>query len=585
MIAHEVGERERERPARIDDAKLGARIDPRLHAPSVAGRWQPAWRGVTVASAVRGLRVSAVTAGPGVAPVPRRCAPVARRRAVALALLLVAALLAAALAGPQHAGAQAPAVPTPAPTPVEVRVMTFNIWLGGDVVDFAKVIDAITAARADIVGLQEAEGNTQRIAEALHWPYWSDRLHVVSRFPLIDPPEAHGEYVLAQVRPGQVFALANEHLTSDPYGPYLVRSGQSLAQVLANERATRVPEINAAVAAIRPALRRGVPTFMTGDSNTPSALDWTPAVDAVRADVHYPVPWPVTRAIVRAGFTDTYRAVHPDPVATPGITWTFGYPFPRRAANEVIDRIDFVQASRGVAGRRQRDRRPVRDARRHLPGRPVSLRPPRRRLRRPLHARRPGAVRVGARPARRARRPDPGSLRRPARRGDRHAADRARGWPRARRAHDPSAAGGELLRRGPFGSGDLRPGRYDALLVTRGDRVLSRSTFWVVRRTRAPRCAARGRVRAGRADPGVVEQRARARRDWVGIWKAGDTDLYNDYLTFVYTGATVAGATTIAGDAKTFPPGRYVVRLLQDDGYGELARSSFTVTPVSGPRG
>ena len=37
------------------------------------------------------------------------------------------------------------------------------------------------------------------------------------------------------------------------------------------------------------------------------------------------------------------------------------------------------------------------------------------------------------------------------------------------------------------------------------------------------------------------------RRDWVGIWKAGDVDLYNDYLTFAYTGATVAGSTTIAG--------------------------------------
>jgi len=130
--------------------------------------------------------------------------------------------------------------------------------------------------------------------------------------------------VLAQVRPGEVFALANEHLTSDPYGPYLVPSNQTLAQVLANERATRVPEINAALTAVQPALRRGIPTFMTGDFNTPSALDWTPAVDAVRGDVHYPVPWPVTRAVARAGFTDTYRAVHPDPVATPGITSTFG---------------------------------------------------------------------------------------------------------------------------------------------------------------------------------------------------------------------------------------------------------------------
>jgi hypothetical protein len=44
-----------------------------------------------------------------------------------------------------------------------------------------------------------------------------------------------------------------------------------------------------------------------------------------------------------------------------------------------------------------------------------------------------------------------------------------------------------------FGSGGLRAGRYDALLVTRRDRVLSRSTFWVVDRGARPRL----RVTAG----------------------------------------------------------------------------------------
>jgi hypothetical protein len=131
---------------------------------SVAG-WHRARRTVTVALAVRTLRPGA---------------------AVALLALLVA------LAGTTPATAQQPGVPTPAATPARVRVMTFNIWLGGDVVDFGKVIDAITAARADIVGLQEAEGNTRRTAEALHWPYWCDRLHVVSRFPLIDPARGEG---------------------------------------------------------------------------------------------------------------------------------------------------------------------------------------------------------------------------------------------------------------------------------------------------------------------------------------------------------------------------------------------------------
>ena len=53
--------------------------------------------------------------------------------------------------------------------------MSFNIWLGGDVVDFGKVVETIEASGAEVVGLQEAEGNTRKVARALGWPYWSDR--------------------------------------------------------------------------------------------------------------------------------------------------------------------------------------------------------------------------------------------------------------------------------------------------------------------------------------------------------------------------------------------------------------------------
>ena len=67
------------------------------------------------------------------------------------------------------------------------------------------------------------------------------------------------------------------------------------------------------------------------------------------------------------------------------------------------------------------------------------------------------------------------------------------------------------------------------------------------------------------------------RRDWIGIYRAGDTDLYNAYLAFAYTGATVAGRTSFAGDARTYPPGRYVARLMRDDGYGVLAEAPFRV--------
>jgi len=80
--------------------------------------------------------------------------------------------------------------------------MTFNIWLGGDVVDFGKVVEAIQAANADIVDLQEPNGNIHRITDALGWQHVSERMHLISRFPLIDPPGANGLYLFVQLAPG-----------------------------------------------------------------------------------------------------------------------------------------------------------------------------------------------------------------------------------------------------------------------------------------------------------------------------------------------------------------------------------------------
>ena len=444
------------------------------------------------------------------------------RRALVLVVLLL-------LAGTDRAAA------------ADVRVMSFNIWLGGDVVDFGKVVETIEASGADVVGLQEAEGNTRKVARALGWPYWSDRLHVVSRHPLID----RGEYVLVQLRPGEVFALANVHLTSDPYGPYAVRDGQSLARVLRLERRTRLPEIRATLRR----LPAGVPTLMTGDFNTPSHLDWPS------------VPWPVTEALAAAGFQDTYRAAHPDPVATPGITWTYGYPFPRLNENEVVDRIDMVHASAGIQVLDSGIAGP--------PGTPdvtfpIDPYPSDHR-----------AVMSTVRLTPVTPRPLASVLHRRVTRGDdigvRYAAPRGEGPD-----HLAIVRAGKVIMTLPpqeasffghvtFGSGGLRPGRYEAQLVSRR-RVRSRSVFWVVARDARPTIKARGTRISWRNAPGY-------RRDWIGIWKVGDTDLYNDYLTFEYTGATVSGSTTISGLKR----GRYVARLMKDDGYGELARTRFRV--------
>jgi endonuclease/exonuclease/phosphatase family metal-dependent hydrolase len=486
----------------------------------------------------------------------------------AAVLVLVLALL------PASAAAQAP---RSSQVPADVTVMSFNVWLGGDVVDFGNVAEVIRAADADIVGLQEAEGNTRRIAAALGWPYWSDRLHVVSRYPLVDPPEARGEYVLAQVRPGELFALANVHLTSDPYGPYEVRDGRSRARVLRLERGLRLPEMRVTLDVLRAGLPRDMPALLTGDFNTPSHLDWTAAAVGIRPHVRYPLAWPVTRALQGAGFVDTYRAVHPDPVATPGLTWTFGYPFPRLRRGEASDRIDMVHALRpagvlaaGVVGPPgtpdadfevdpyPSDHRAVFARVRLVPAAP-------RAFASVLDRRVVRGEPVGVRYA-------PPRDERPAR----IAIVRAGAGPRAPLMWLPPQEAG-FYGSVTFGSGSLAPGRYDALVVTRGGSVASRSTFWVVRPGAGPRVRVASEIRAGRPIRVGWRNAPALRRDWIGIYEAGDPDLYNGYLGFAYTGASVTGRTSFAGDAQTYPPGRYVARLMRDDGYGVLAEAPFRI--------
>jgi hypothetical protein len=88
--------------------------------------------------------------------------------------------------------------PTPAPTPISLKVMTFNIEYGGDEVDFARIVEAVTKAAPDVVGVQEAEGNIAKLAKALGWPYLSARTQTISKLPIIDPAGADGAYMFIE---------------------------------------------------------------------------------------------------------------------------------------------------------------------------------------------------------------------------------------------------------------------------------------------------------------------------------------------------------------------------------------------------
>ena len=205
--------------------------------------------------------------------------------------------------------------------------MTFNIWYGGVQVDFAQVARAVREADADVVGVQEPEGNLRRLAAATGMPYVDDSLHLISRYPLFAVGSGAERFAYVALDLDHVVAIGNVHLTCCPYGPEEAAAGKGAEAVLRLERSLRLPEIRPYVRRLGPLAGRGVPSFITGDFNSPSHLDWTEAVAQARPQrVPFPLAWPVSRALARAGFSDSYRVAHPDPVATPGYTWTPGTP-------------------------------------------------------------------------------------------------------------------------------------------------------------------------------------------------------------------------------------------------------------------
>ncbi len=485
----------------------------------------------------------------------------------------------AALTSPRTYGADAQ---HPEVGATSLNVMTFNIWLGGGLVDFAKVIEVITKSDADIVGLQEAAGHTAEIAQRLGW-YAEPRMHVISRYPIIAPPAGKGAYVYVQVAPGQVVAVGNVHLPSSPYGPELVRDGESLADVLANEEETRLSALDSLLPVWKKLIANGTPLFLTGDFNAPSHRDWTAATVGALPHMKYPVQWPVSLAVEKVGFVDTFRAANPDPLVDPGRTWTYGYPYPRIRPDEVVDRIDLVYASKGskVTGSRV-----VGEA--GTPDVDISVTPYPSDHRAVVSTVLVDPVEpppfVAVEEAR-VERGDPFGVRYRSPGGE--DTDRLVVVKSGRSAANgrgimwlpPMEASfyGQVL----FGSGNLSPGAYDVVLLTKRDKEVSRSPFWVVAPDARPAVSVKKTIAQGKPITLTWNAAPAERFDWVAIYPAGELDLYNAYLAFAYTESTVQGRYTFGradlGKAM-LPPGNYIAMLASDDHYIPLSTMSFRVT-------
>jgi hypothetical protein len=217
-----------------------------------------------------------------------------------------------------------------APEPMQLDVFVYNVEYGGDESTDA-VIESIDA---DIVGVLESYNRLPEMAENTGYPYYNVSLQILSKYPIHEPSGAQGRYALIEVRPGEVVALFNIHLDYVRYGPRLLGNGVPVEDVIASENALRTSALDVPLGLMEDLIANGYPVFFTGDHNEPSSLDWTEAAVGSRPAIVEPVSWPVSEAVLEAGFRDTYREIHPDPIEDPGITH-----------KGVGDRIDYLYAA------------------------------------------------------------------------------------------------------------------------------------------------------------------------------------------------------------------------------------------------
>ena len=103
--------------------------------------------------------------------------------------------------------------------------------------------------------------------------------------------------------------------------------------MIANENEVRTSAFETSFDHMAQLTADGYPVFATGDFNQPSSLDYTEETVGTRDGIDEAVPWPVSERLFDLGFRDSYREIHPDPVAEPAIT-----------QDSTGDRIDYVYA-------------------------------------------------------------------------------------------------------------------------------------------------------------------------------------------------------------------------------------------------
>ncbi|MCP4974622.1 MAG: hypothetical protein GY931_00545 [Maribacter sp.] len=233
-----------------------------------------------------------------------------------------------------------------------LRTMVWNIWHGGrrygKHVGVERVVQTIKDAQPDVVALIETYGSGEIIADALGYHFYliSSNLSIMSRFPIKETIKAFRPFnfggATIDIGNGRQLTFLNTWLHYLPdYSKDVIEGTISADDLIEAEKETRHSEVLSILKEIKPLIEKSDnnPIIMLGDFNCGSHLDWVESTKSIHNG--YTVEWPVSLAMTKAGFKDSFRELNINPLLDPGLTWT-----PRAATSSnkygLRDRIDYI---------------------------------------------------------------------------------------------------------------------------------------------------------------------------------------------------------------------------------------------------
>ena len=219
------------------------------------------------------------------------------------------------------------------------KVMAWNILHGANDIDNGKenAIAIIKEINPDVILMVETYGSGKLVAESLGYNFHliasedtplddkNTNLSVFSKHPFGDRIDTKHPFYLGGIEifiNNKKIRFFSNWFHYVPWSDAPEELGKSVEELLAWEKSGIKYEM---IQKVLPYLTKygqesdSIPIIFGGDMNAPSHKDWGNETKSLHNGLV--VPWYATKVLEDLGFIDSYRALNPDPISSPGITW------------------------------------------------------------------------------------------------------------------------------------------------------------------------------------------------------------------------------------------------------------------------